>query len=258
MSNENRKDPKMLFPDPIIETNKAAIIRLSDDTIMKRYTTTDAAVRAQHDKHSLSYMQTHFGDVCMNGWRYYTPKFFGLDVDGKSYQMEWATGDPLSCLARPQICDAEYQSGIWLALYHDRIIGSSDQGYVFSDFNVHNIMIDFTQEQIAAIDPGVSWGQSGFSEEDVVHHVHSLLTVLIFNGRAPLRALFKFLDGYLETRERPFGIRSYYQAFVSDYRRKFRRFRRKTVAERLKFYGSFVVLLPIQLLVVPSYARLVK
>lgn len=258
MGNEDRSMPKMSFPDPLIETNKAAIIRLSDDIIVKKYTTTDAEVRAQQDKLSLGYMQTHFGDVCLNGWRYYTPKFFGLDTDGKSYQMEFATGDPLSCLARAQICDAEYQSGIWLALYHNRIIGSGDRGYVFSDYNVHNILIDFTQGQIAAIDPGASWGQKHFSDEDVVHHVHSLLTVLIFKGRAPSRALFRFLDGYLETRNGPIGLRSYYQAFVSDYRRKFRRFRRMSVAERLKFYGSFVILLPIQLLVVPGYTRLAK
>lgn len=239
-----------------IETNKAQIQQLPDDTVEKRYLTSNAIQRARQDERSLTYLQTHFGEVHMGGWRYFTPKFYGLGADETSYTMECVSGVPVAELPRDQVTDAEYRSGIWLALYHDRIFGADQWGYVFSDFNVHNILIDFSKNQIAAVDPGTAWGQNSIIQEDVVHHVHSLLAVLILNGRAPFKSLFRFLDGYLETRPASITWRSYVRGFTRDYRRKFRRFGKKSVTSRLIFYSTLILLLPIHFVLVPGYARL--
>jgi tRNA A-37 threonylcarbamoyl transferase component Bud32 len=238
----------------IVRTNKAELLRLPDGSVLKRYFTKNAVDRVIHDQRSLLYMLEHFGEVYYNGWLYSTAKLLWVSTDDRSLCLEFVPGCELAELPKSRMKEAEYHCGVWMALFHNKVLNGNTEGLIHTDFCVHNIMLDFDQKRVTAIDPGMTWGRSGFAYEDLWIHIYSVLVTLVVRRKAPFSAIISCLKGYALVREAKLDLALYYQSLFRDLRRQFLKY--ITNANYLKCL-SFVLLVgfffPFYLFFIPGY-----
>jgi hypothetical protein len=241
----------------IKRTNKAELLCLPDGSLLKRYFTKNAVDRVMHDQRGLLYIQENFGEVYHRGWLYRIVKPLWVATDGKSFCMEFAPGCELAELPKSRMKEAEYHSGVWMALYHNRVLNGNKEGLIYTDFCVHNILLDFEQKRMTAIDPGMTWGRLGYAYEDLWIHIYSVLVVLVVRGKAPFSALISCLKGYALVREAKLDLASYFKSIFRDLRRQFLKY--ATNANYLKCLSFLLLvsfLFPFYLFLIPGYLYL--
>lgn len=238
----------------IKRTNKAELLRLPDGSLLKRYFTKNAVDRVMHDQRGLLYIQENFGEVYYKGWSYRIVKPFWVSTDGKSFCMEFVPGCELSELPKSRMKESEYHCGVWMALYHNKVLNGNTEGLIYTDFCVHNIFLDFEQKRVTAIDPGMTWGRSGYAYEDLVIHIYSVLVVLVLRRKAPFSAIISFLKGYALVKKAKLNLVIYYKSLYRDLRRQFLKYATKSYYVKCLLFLLLVgFLLPFYLLFIPGY-----
>ena len=240
----------------IERTNKAEIYRLPDGSVSQRYITENAAERCRQDWQSLRYLQENLPEMHHQGWSYRTVRSLWVDAEQGSLGMEYVTGSPVSQHPRSMVKEAEFHCGIWLGWYHREVLNGTLEGLIYTDFNVHNIIIDFERKSVVALDPGGYWGRVGYAYEDLVQHIHSVSSVMVFRGKACPSAIASFLQGYARASNIKPNLAIYYRSLYREARRQFRDNRRKSFTKAVLVLGLGVVLSPLYLIVVPSYLLL--
>lgn len=238
----------------IKRTNKGELLRLPDGSLLKRYFTKNAVDRVMHDQRGLLYIQENFGEVYYKGWLYRIVKPLWVFTDGKSFCMEFVPGCVLSELPKSQMKKSEYHCGVWMALYHNKVLNGNREGFIYTDFCVHNIILDFEQKRVTAIDPGMTWGRSGYAYEDLVIHIYSVLVVLVVRRKTPFSAIISFLKGYALVRKAKLNLFIYYKSLYRELRRQFLAYATKSYYVKCLFFLLLVgFLLPFYLLFIPGY-----
>ncbi len=195
----------------IKRTNKADFYRLSDGSVLKQYTDKKNAVTTiTQDQYSLLSIQQHFGEVHHEGWLYRIVRFLRLVTERGAICMEFAPGCVPSEMPKSKMNAAEYHCGVWLALYHNKILNGRTEGLIYGDFTVGNIILDFEQKSVIAIDPGWAWGRAGYMYQDLVRHIHSVL-ILVVKRKAPFSATLSFLRGYVSVTKVKLNLVHYYK-----------------------------------------------
>ena len=238
----------------ITRTNKAELLRLPDGSLLKRYFTKNAVDRVRHDQRSLQYIQEHFGEVYYEAWLYRAVKPLWVSPDGTALCLEFVPGCELAELPKSRMKEAEYHCGVWLALYHNRILDGNTEGLIHTDFTVHNIILDFEQKRVTAIDPGMTWGRLGFAYEDLLIHIYSMLVVLVGRRKAPFSAIIACLKGYALVKETKLDLAIYYRSLFRELRRQVRKYATEGgYVKRLVFLLLVVFLSPLFLFFIPGY-----
>ena len=241
----------------ITRTNKAELFRLADGSLIKQYLPNrQPAEKVHQDQLSLQQLERSFGKVRRGGWRYRTVKLLDSAVDRQEVRLEFVSGTPLSEIARSKMNDAEFRCGVWLAVYHNKLLGGRHDGLIYWDFNVHNVIIDFDRRSVVAIDPGMSWGRHGFASQDLVRHMHSAVVTLVVRRRSSLPAVICFLKGYARTTNRPVHLRSYYQGLAREVRRQFYQYSRKSYLKCALYPLLLIAMSGFYLWFVPGYLLL--
>lgn len=236
-------------------TDKAAFLLIDATTLLKRYFTENAVERAEQDSRSLSYLNRHFSDVMHGGWRYSVVKYHSRTVDGKGIIMDYVPGLTLSAVPKKEAGRAEWQCGVWMAVYHERLTRDGYEGLIYTDPNVHNLIVDTQQRRVTAVDPGMKWGREGFVYEDVIKHVNSTLFVLVARGRFPPSAIGEFLKGYRITSVLMFNPRFYFRSLLAELRREMVDLFHRSVAKSILFSIAVILLAPLYVVIVPLYLR---
>ena len=237
----------------ITRSKRAELFRQPDGSVLKRYFSNNAKDRVEHDQRSALYLRDRFGEIGYEGWSYSTTWPLWFDPEAGAFCMEYVSGQPLSALPWAKMSEAEYHCGVWLAFYHNKVLSEDLEGLVYSDLNVHNVMIDLERKRVVAIDPGMEWGRSGHAYEDLVHHIHCVMAVLVARGKAPPTAPLEFLRGYRRVSRGSLNLRSYYKALKSELTRRFKRLRSSSTQRGLMFLGLTTLLAPVYLALVPAY-----
>ena len=220
----------------LTRTNKAEFFRLADGSLLKQYLPNRKPVdKVLQDQRSLQYLEKHFGEVYYEGWVYRTVKLLEMEVEQRTVRLEFVPGDVLSEVSKSKMKEAEYRCGIWLALYHNKVLGGLLDGLIYWDFNVHNVIVDFERRTVVAIDPGMSWGRKGYAYQDLVRHMHSALVTLVVKRKSPVLAVVSFLKGYaLATQAKP-NLASYYKGLWREIRRQFYLYARKSYVKLMLY-----------------------
>ncbi len=237
----------------IKRTNKAELYRLPDGSVLKRYFTNHAVERAMQDQRSLLYIQEKFGLVYHEGWLYRAVKFLWLAPDRCSLCMEFAPGRALPEVPKSKIKEAEYHCGVWMALYHNKVLDGATEGLIYADCGVRNFIVNFEQKSVTAMDPGGAWGRSGYVYEDLVRHIDSVLFVLVARGKAPVSAIMSFLKGYRLVKKAKLSLFHYYKGLYRELRRQFIAYATKSYVKCLLFSVVIVSFFPFYLLLIPGY-----
>jgi hypothetical protein len=240
----------------IERTNKAELYRLPNGSVLKQYFTKNAVNRVMQDQRSLLYIQENFGEVYYEGWLYRIVKLLWVATDGKSFCMEFVPGWVLSEIPKSKTKESEYHCGVWMALYHNKVLNGNTEGLIYTDFGAHNIILDFEQKSVTAIDPGMIWGRSGYIYEDLVIHIHSVLVVLVVKGKAPFSAITSFLKGYALVKKAKLDLFIYYKSLCRELRRRFLAYATKSYVKCLFFLLLVGFLLPFYLFFIPGYLLL--
>lgn len=240
----------------IKRTNKAELLRLPDGSILKRYFTNNAVDRVMQDQRSLQYIHENFGQVCYNGWGYRVVKPLWVSTDRKSLCLEFVSGYVLSEIPRSKAKEAEYHCGVWMALYHNKVLDGNIEGLIYTDFGVHNIIIDFDQKRVTAIDPGAIWGRSAYVYEDLIIHVYSVLVVLVAKRRAPFSAVISFLAGYTSVNKAKLNLYIYFKSLCREFRRRLSEYAAESLGNCLQFLLLTGFLLPFFVFFVPGHLYL--
>lgn len=237
----------------LIRTDKAELYMMSESTLLKQYRTENARARVEQDVNSLEYLNRHFGEIGFRGWRYSIVRLLSKTEDEEGIVMEFVEGRTLSSVSRAEANQAEYQCGLWMALYHNKMIPGGHEGLVYTDLNVHNVMIDSGRKTVTVLDPGMTWGRIGITYEDLIKHVNSTLFVLVLRGRFPVSSISYFLKGYCCAAVSKFRFRTYYRGLFSELRRELEDHSRRSLVRGALFGTSVVLLSPLYVLIVPFY-----
>jgi hypothetical protein len=167
--------------------------------------------------------------------------------------MEHVSGCPLSAVPKSKMKIAEYRCGIWLALYHNKMLGGSPKGLIYTDLNAHNIILDFEQKRVTAIDPGMTWGRSGYIYEDVVKHINSVLMTLVLRRKSPCTAMMSFLRGYAEVIQLKLNLFLYYKGLYRELKRQFLNYSKQSYLKFVSFFLVVCALSPLYYVWIPSY-----
>lgn len=236
----------------IAHTDKAELYRLSDGSVLKRYITKNATERVKHDAYALTYIAEHFGEVQYEGWTYRTVKLLRVANTGKAIYMEDVPGQALSELPKSQMNLAEYHCGIWIALYHSKVLKNNLHGLIFTDYIPHNIMVDVEGKSVTVIDPGMLWGKTGTIYEDLLLHIQSGLTVLLpYNKTSPMAFVY-FLRGYKHGSSIPFNILTYVKGVHREIRARSAHYLRISTPQFIAFVLVTIALYPFYLFVIPA------
>jgi hypothetical protein len=236
----------------IKRTNKAELHRLPDGSILKRYVTPNGPLRARHDRRSLDQLQLAFGRVDRHGWTYSVVRSLWADIDNAMVCMEMAPGQVISEQPASELCRAEYHAGVWLALYHERMLDGALHGRLYTDFTVHNVLIDWTKRSVTAIDPGMGFPRFGTAYEDIVKHIHSVVVGLVLRRRGPLASITSFLKGYTTTTTRKLQWWPYYRGLSREFVRQLRDYQNSSWPRFLLYPLVMLLLCPIYLGLVPA------
>lgn len=236
----------------IARTNKATVYKDVDGSIAKQYHTIDAAQRVLQDERSLGHLSQVLADSRdADGWRYTVVRPLRADPSSGTIWLERACGHKASTLAAAALLDAEYRVGIWLATYHNRLLGEADNGLIFADVTVHNIFVDLAGKVVTGSDPGSNWGSVGNRYQDVIHHVYSLV-VLLLRRRGSPRAIRSFLRGYVSAAQTRITAGAYATALRIEARRQWTAYGAKSKPKQLAFAAGSVLLVPIFAIYVPA------
>ena len=201
----------------IKRTNKAELYRLSDGSVLKQYTDKKNAVTTiMQDQYSLLSIQQRFGEVHHEGWLYGVVKFLRLLTERQAICMEFVPGCLLLEMPKSKMNAAEYHCGVWLALYHNKVFNEGTKGLFYTDFTVNNIILDFEQKSVIALDPGWAWGQVGYIYQDLVRHILSILLTLVVRRKAPFSTILSFLRGYVSVTKVKLNLVHYYKALYRE------------------------------------------
>lgn len=236
----------------IKRTNKAELWRLDDNLVVKRYFVENSVERVLHDQRSLLYIEEAFGEVDYQGWSYRSVKLLCLGIDRKSVGLEFVSGNVLVDVPKARMKEAEYHCGVLLAQYHNKVLGASNEGLIYTDFCVQNIVIDFPGQSITVIDPGMAWGRLGNVHEDLVQHINSVIMVLVSRRKASLSDIMGFLKGYRGARRAQPHLRVYLQGLARQLRRQFLTYAGESSWKCLAFSLAVCILSPFYLVVVPA------
>jgi len=241
----------------LTRTNKAEFFLLADGSLLKQYFPERKPVeKVLQDQRSLQYLEDKFGEVCYEGWVYRTVKILETAVEERSVRLEFVPGEVLSSVCKSNMKEAEYHCGIWLALYHNKVLDGLSSGLIYWDFNVHNVIVDFERRSVVAIDPGMSWGRTGYASQDLVRHIHSCLVTLIATRKSPPLAVVSFLNGYaLATHAKP-NLVTYYKGLWREIRRQFYLYARKSYVKLLLYPFILAMTFPLYFCFVPGYLLL--
>jgi hypothetical protein len=142
--------------------------------------------------------------------------------------------------------------GVWLAAYHNRLLGEADEGLIFTDMGVHNFFVDLAGKVVTGFDPGNNWGNVGNRYQDVIQHVYSLLVVLLLRRRGSLRAIKSFLHGYASASGMRMPVKAYATALRREARRQWTAYGSKSKRKQLAFAAGSVLLVPLFAIHVPG------
>ena len=236
----------------IARTNKAIVYEDTDGSVAKRYHTVDAVERVRQDERSLGQVWqalTHERDA--DGWQYTVTRPLRVDVSSGTIWLERAPGQAVFALPSNALLDAEYRVGIWLATYHNRLLGEADKGVIYADTNVNNILIDPVDKIVAGLDPGSEWGHVGSRYEDVIRHAYSLIVALLQRRRGSLPAVRSFLQGYASATLGRMSTKTYAAALGKEARRRWRHYGAKSRRKQLAYAAGTVLLAPFFAFYVP-------
>jgi hypothetical protein len=237
----------------IARTHQAIVYEDVDGSVAKQYHTIDAAKRVIEDQRSLGHLWEALGtDRDTEVWRYTVVRPVRADPSSGTIWLERAPGQAVFALAPNALLDAEYHVGIWLAAYHNRLLGEADEGLIFADTNVHNILVEVAGKVVTGLDPGSHWGDLGNRYEDLIRHVYSLVVALLLRRRLPLRAVRSFLDGYASATETRMNARAYVTALGAEVRRLWTHYGSKSKPKRLAFAAGSILLVPLFTIYVPG------
>ena len=120
-------------------------------------------------------------------------------------------------ISKSKINQAEFHCGIWLALYHNKVLNGGTKGLVFTDFTVNNIMLNYEQQSVIALDPGWAWGQVGYLYRDLIRHILSILLTLVVRRKAPFSTILSFLRGYVSVTKVKLNLVHYYKSLYLEF-----------------------------------------
>lgn len=201
----------------IKRTNKAELYRLSDGSVLKQYIAKkNAGTTIAQDQYSLLSIQQLFGEVHHEGWLYSVVKFLRLVTERQAICMEFVPGYVLVEIPISKIKEAEYHCGVWLALYHNKVLKGDTKGLVYTDFTVKNIILDFERQSVIALDPGWAWGRVGYMYRDLIRHILSILLTLVVRRKAPFSTILSFLRGYVSVINAKLNFAHYYKALFQE------------------------------------------
>ena len=243
--------------EPVARTNKAEFFRLADGSLLKQYLPDRKPTeKVLQDQRSLQFLEDKFGEVCYEGWVYRTVKLLEMAVEERTVRLEFVPGEVLSSVCKSRMKEAEYHCGIWLALYHNKVLDGLSRGLIYWDFNVHNVIVDFERRSVVAIDPGMSWGRTGYASQDLVRHIHSSVVTLVATRKAPVLAVVSFLKGYaLAIHAKP-NLVTYYKGLWREIRRQFYLYARKSYFKLLLYPFVLAMTFPWHFCFVPGYLLL--
>ena len=231
------------------KTNKAEFYRLSDGSLVKRYFTHESRQMVARDRASLRTIQQQMGHAKLGGWVYRIVEPYWFDVDQGMVGLEFASGEILPNIPRNLTADAQYHCGVWLAIYHNRVFGDGRQGLIYTDFTVHNMLVDFDRQTVVAIDPGIFWETPGYAYEDVQRNITSAINALLARRQLPFAAIAAFVKGYCRATDRKMTLRDCYAGLSRELCRQVRDFARLSWRKCGLFLVLLVFLLPFHLAV---------
>ena len=232
-------------------TKKAEFYVLPDDSLVKRYVTHEARQMVERDAASLQTIRRRMGYADFEGWVYRIVELQWVDVERGMVAQEIASGSTLPNLPAKLAAEAEYHCGVWLASYHNRVFGSDREGFVYTDFTVHNILIDFDKQTVVAIDPGIFWGTRGYLFEDVQRHISSTINSHLLRWQLPFAAVARFLQGYGRATDRTPRLRDCYLGLARELCRQVRDFARLSWVKLGLYLVLLVFALPFYLTLIP-------
>jgi hypothetical protein len=236
----------------IARTNKATLYQDVDGSIAKQYHTIDAVERILQDERSLGHLWNALANGRdADGWRYTVARPLRVDPASRTIWLELAPGQAPLTLATGALLDAEYHVGIWLATYHNRLLGEADEGVIFADASVHNIFVDPVGKVVTGFDPGSNWGNVGSRYQDVICHAYSLIVALLQRRRGPLRAVRSFLHGYGSATGVRMTPRAYAVALGRQARRQWIQYG-KSKPKQFAFAAGSLLLAPLFTIYVPG------
>lgn len=238
----------------IKRTNKAELYRLSDGSVLKRYTAEkNAMTTINQDQYSLLSIQQNFGEVHHEGWLYSAVKFLRLVPERDAINMEYVPGCTLLELPKSKIDKAEYHCGIWLALYHNKVLNGSTKGLAFTDFTVNNIIINFEQQSVIALDPGWAWGQIRYMYRDLIRHILSILLTIVIRRKASFSTILSFLRGYVSVIKVKLNLVHYYKGLYQELYLRGNYFAARSKVKFISYLLITCVLSIFYLIFVPGY-----
>jgi hypothetical protein len=241
----------------IKRTNKAELYRLSDGSVLKQYTAKkNAMTTIMQEQYSLLSIEQHFGEVHHEGWLYSAVKFLRLVPEREAICMEFVPGCTLLEMPESKINEAEYHCGIWLALYHNKVLNGGTKGLVYTDFTVNNIIINFEGQSVIALDPGWAWGQIGYMYRDLIRHILSILLTLVVTRKASFSAILSFLRGYVSVTEVKFNLGHYYKGLYLELYQRGNYFAARSKMKFVSFLLITSVLSLFYLFFIPTYLYL--
>lgn len=238
----------------IKRTNKADLYRLPDGSVLKQYTAEkNSSATLEQDQYSLQSIEEFFGEVHHDGWLYSAVKFLYLVPEREAICMEYVSGTTCADLPKSKIDDAEFHCGIWLSLYHNKVLNGDTKGFVFTDFTVNNIIINFEQQSVIALDPGWAWGQTRYMYRDLIRHILSIFLTLVVKRKASILTIMSFLKGYVSVNKAKFNFWHYYKGLYQELLLRGNYFAARSKRKLASFLLITFVLSPLFIIFVPGY-----
>lgn len=236
----------------IVRKSAAVLSLLPSGRVRKTFTQADGPYRLSKDRHNLVVIQQKFGTVQREGWTYSFVKLLGTNHQPPAIEMEFVPGVSVPNLPKTLIPEAERRCGEWLAHYHEKLLNGLE-GLIYKDCGPGNFIIDFEKKRVTGIDPGITWGEKGFTYEDILLHVHCIIQSLMLKHRkARPSDTLAFLNGYMSVRKIRFVPCAYYRSY---YRSVMHTFRCLGKTSKPKLLASIVVmtaLVPLYVIVIPA------
>ena len=238
----------------IKRTNKADLYRLADGSVLKQYTSDENGLTTiQHDQFSLLSIEEYFGEVHYDGWLYSAVKFLYLVPEREAICMEYVPGTTCVDLPKSKINEAEFHCGIWLSLYHNKVLNGDTKGFVFTDFTVNNIIINFEKQSVIALDPGWAWGQTRYMYRDLIRHILSIFLTLVVKRKASFSTILSFMKGYGSVNKTKFNVLHYYKGLYQELALRGNYFAARSKMKFVSFLLITVLLLLFYLIFIPGY-----
>ena len=258
----------------LITRNEKSEVTVIDNVVVKRYLqhfspsdednykSKDAKCRASWEQNALQVLHEKFGINKFNGWTYRAVQLLGVGADGESLSLEYVKGQTIAGMDKKDIGLAEYHAGVWLALYHQKMVISKYQAVLYTDYTGYNILVDFENQAVVVIDPGMVWGRHGIYYEDVIFHIHSIMAHGFKKKQNPFQAVQQFLKGYTALNP-PLSIVCYYKALIRELKRhdevvglqaeKLASGSCFTISKRWAYRVFTIILLPFYFAYLPTY-----